>query len=189
MSRPMSFGKYVFATMRDCAQECRERIKKYSKGDVLSKNDRLFFEQLFTLHPDYKKKRGCGIKEVRYDFDGLRNNCLWIVRLDGTEEDISWRKCVRPHTHEEVVIIAFKRVVCKDISKTSDHAIELAACYPASINLNKLLKRFFYNNKINPKQVVVRHPAVGNDPRPLLIDNWLAAEWYTFHDQNTQLSA
>ena len=99
MARPIAFGWLVHATIRECTDECRARIANYKAGDTLNPADFEYFEQLFTRHPDRKKKVGVGIKQIKYDADGYGNNCLWVVRHDNSTEHISWRKCLRPLNH------------------------------------------------------------------------------------------
>lgn len=187
MSKPIAFGAYVYKHLKDCTIECRKRIYQYSAGDTLTVSDQDYFQQLFTLHPNYKKKRGVGIKSIMLDSDGLGNNCLWIVREDNSKEHISWRKCVRPHTEEEIIEMAFKRAVTGDITKVG--VKDKAITYNANDNFKKLLKRFLNNNKTNYKQITLKHPVDNSDPRPLLADNWLAAEWYIYHEENQLMLA
>lgn len=187
MSKPIAFGLYVYETLKECSTECRTRISKYSVGDTLNDDDSEFFKQLFTLHPEHKKKKGVGIKALTYEADGMGNNCLWILRLDGSKEDISWRKCVRPHTQEEIVEIAFKRAVTGNIAKVG--VDEKLATYRGHSKFRNLLRRFLKNNRTTYKKISVVHPADYGDPRPLLADSFLAAEWCVFHEENQKLLA
>lgn len=186
MPKPIVFGLYVFTTMKECSINSRERIIKYKTGETLNADDFDYFSQLFTLHPDYNKKRGVGIKAIKYDLDGLsvNNSCLWVVRHDGSEENISWRKCIRPHTHDEEVEIAFKRAVSSNISIGA----ERNAIANSSIKFNQLLKRFLYRKKIRHQHISISQPPENGDPRPLLVDHWLAAEWFVFHEENMKAS-
>lgn len=188
MAKPLAFGTHVYTSMRDCANECRERIIKYSTGDTLNTDDFEYFTQLFTLHPEHRRKKGVGIKAIKYDNDGYGNNCLWIERHDGSKEDISWRKCVRPHTHDEVIEMAFKRAVTGNIAKVGVKDNNVIT-YRAGFKFNKLIKRFLDNNRTNYKLIKVINPPENGDPRPLLADHWLAAEWCVFHEENVKLLA
>lgn len=187
MSKPIAFGLYVYETMKECSNDCREKIATYSAGDTLSDADQEYFKQLFTLHPEYHKKKGCGIKSIVYDDDGMGNNCLWVIREDDSKEDISWRKCVRPHTQEEIIEIAFKRAVTGNIAKVGTD--ERLAAYRANSKFKRLLSRFLKNNRTDYKKISVVHPTEQGDPRPLLADHWLAAEWYVFYEENQLMLA
>lgn len=186
MPKSITFGSHVFTSTQECSAHSRERVFKYKAGETLNTDDFEYFIQLFTLHPDYQKKRGVGIKAIKYDLDGIsmKNCCLWLVRHDGSTEDISWRKCIRPHTHNEEVEIAFKRAVTG-----SNDTVDNAASCDAGVNFDRMLSQFLNNKRIKRQSISVAQSNEASDPRPLLVDHWLAAEWYAFHKANTKLLA
>lgn len=55
-----------------------------------------FLSKLLDRHPRRDEKVGVGIKSfiVRKDIYG-RTKCFWIVRLDGTETEFSYDKCIK----------------------------------------------------------------------------------------------
>lgn len=88
-------SNHRFYSAKECFKECKIKIKTYREGNQISKRDQDFFKALFKLHPNYEKKIGCGIKLIKYGHDKTHGTgCLVIVRLDNTEQSISWRSCL-----------------------------------------------------------------------------------------------
>ena len=95
MSNSIILSNHRFYSAKECFKECKIKIKKYRVGNQIPKKDQDFFKELFKLHPKYEKKVGCGIKFIKYGLDTTYGTgCLIIVRLDNTEQSISWRSCL-----------------------------------------------------------------------------------------------
>lgn len=111
MSNPIVFGGYIFINESACSKECLYRISKYKAGDPLSADDELFFRQLLASHPDYRDKIGGGIKSIKYGYHAdFGDECLYVVRYDGSEECTEWGKAKLLYTAPTLIKVgaAFK---------------------------------------------------------------------------------
>ncbi|CAM4395165.1 DCL family protein [Pseudoalteromonas maricaloris] len=146
MAKPISFGPFRFSTKKACEEEARRRISSYSSGVIMTLEDKVFFESLFTLHSEYDEKVGCGIRDIEVGLDFHKNKCLFIIRKDNTKVSISWRHCVKPHTKKMVVSYAFRRAVKDTVIAFKNKAISNGAtCPKLGINLT------FYNSHVSYK--------------------------------------
>ncbi|XP_054818727.1 protein DCL, chloroplastic isoform X1 [Prosopis cineraria] len=71
---------------------------KYESGDrLIPEHENTILEKLLPFHPDFEKKRGCGIDYITigYHPDFERSRCLFIVRKDGEMVDFSYWKCIK----------------------------------------------------------------------------------------------
>ncbi|XP_054818728.1 protein DCL, chloroplastic isoform X2 [Prosopis cineraria] len=72
--------------------------ERYESGDrLIPEHENTILEKLLPFHPDFEKKRGCGIDYITigYHPDFERSRCLFIVRKDGEMVDFSYWKCIK----------------------------------------------------------------------------------------------
>ncbi len=76
-----------------------------------------FFMALFERHPDSVEKIGCGIDYILLsrNFGGYPH--LEIIRLDGSQESISWKTCCKAKRPSEKTNLArqYRREIAPDI--------------------------------------------------------------------------
>ena len=77
-------------TKNKIAAKCRGLLNQSN----LSDSDMEFLKEVFLCHPNSKQKIGCGIKTIFVKKSEYGNNCFWIKRLDDSETDISYMKCL-----------------------------------------------------------------------------------------------
>lgn len=93
MSKPIVFDDHIYINESACTAECLYRISNYKAGGALSADDTLFFRQVLAAHPDYSDKIGCGIESIKYGYHAdFGDDCLYMVRHDGSEECTKWGK-------------------------------------------------------------------------------------------------
>ncbi|CAE7675532.1 NRPE1 [Symbiodinium sp. CCMP2592] len=64
--------------------------------DIPSGDDLQVVKDLLNYHPDAKRKIGGGLRSIKVDFappPNHKHRCFWVVRVDGSQEDFSARKC------------------------------------------------------------------------------------------------
>lgn len=69
-------------------------------GQPLSKDQEEFLISVLKHHHEWEEKQGCGIAhlEIRINTNGTGSTRgIWIVRVDGSEIDISWRVPLAPN--------------------------------------------------------------------------------------------
>lgn len=76
---------------------CRSILNHYMIGQTISEETHInFLNKLFSLHPNWMKKKGCGIKSIYIDNDRYGHRCFYIRRIDNTYTDISYLSCINP---------------------------------------------------------------------------------------------
>jgi Protein of unknown function (DUF3223) len=86
--------------------EPRERVER--------PDDQEFLIDLIQNHPDPVSKIGAGIGrfEVRLNW---KTHGFWIIRVDGSETDFSFMKCLHPPTQQQVVRVALRHAVMDQV--------------------------------------------------------------------------
>ncbi|WP_110693635.1 DCL family protein [Salinicola halophyticus] len=203
MAKPIAFGNYHFKTKKSATEEARRRINQYETGERLLLEDELFFTSLFTLHPEYKEKKGAGIHHLKVERDFSNNRCLHIHRIDGTSVDCSWVHCIQPASLKMVVSMAFRRAV-KDIiiSYKKSELVNVHVCpvFGTKLTINnshvsylnpsfdELLMNFLTKHQIDVESVEIVSPeSSDHDQRGVVADSILLETWRSYHKSNAHL--
>jgi hypothetical protein len=203
MAKPIAFGNYQFRTKKSATEEARRRINQYEAGNKLSIDDELFFTSLFTLHSNYKEKKGVGIDHVRVEKDFHNNRCLYIYRIDGSNIDCSWVHCIQPASQKTTVSMAFRRAVKGRIMEFKKLKLRgNSVCPELGIPLffenshasylersfEQILDSFLSQNQITHESVKLTNPQPSDsDQRGILSDIDQTKNWSEYHQQNTTL--
>jgi hypothetical protein len=197
LAQPVVFGAHQFKTKKAATEAIRERISHYEAGEKLNEDDQFFFSELFKLHNEYTDKVGVGIAHIQIERDFHNHKCLYIHRIDGEKEDISWVHCVQPASKKTVVSVAFRRAV-KEIVKTfkSQKIAENQKCPVLNISLDfsnshaayiqptfdELLSGFLGQIGQNIESIVLENPKPADrDQRGILKDSALTQAWLKHH--------
>ncbi|XP_074587060.1 uncharacterized protein LOC141842957 [Curcuma longa] len=89
-------GPKVFRSSTDMFEYCLKLLRSWPPNLNLNKYEHLVLLSLLEKgHPEPAKKIGKGIEafQVRYH-PTWKNRCFFIVRVDGSADDFSFRKCV-----------------------------------------------------------------------------------------------
>lgn len=92
-----SLGDRDFATKTELTEFIKSVLAGSPLNTPLGEDVANVLRDLFALHPDAEAKMRAGIEriEVRVNGEFARNSQgFWIVRADGTETDISYKKCL-----------------------------------------------------------------------------------------------
>tara|TARA_B110000046_G_C12920816_1_gene367058 strand:+ start:141 stop:884 length:744 start_codon:yes stop_codon:yes gene_type:complete len=86
----------TFKTKKELTAHVRQLLKQYEYGDKIKGKDDVFMRCLINKHAKSEEKIGCGIKEivVRKSRKNHLDKVVYIIRIDGSETDISWTKCI-----------------------------------------------------------------------------------------------
>lgn len=203
MANPVIFGTHQFRTQKAATEEARQRINQYESGEKLALDDETFFRDLFKLHDQHDEKVGVGIKHIEVRRDFHNNRCLYILREDGSETDISWVHCIRPATKKATVAMAFRRAVkdiivsykkeclkrgCKcpilkkQLTFENSHAVYIKPSF------DSLLSSFLSNNNLTYDSIELTNPGPKDeDQRGLIKDNNIKTSWVKYHERNANL--
>ncbi|WKD35911.1 DUF3223 domain-containing protein [Streptomyces xanthophaeus] len=83
----------------------------YRYGEVVAESDEEFLRDLITRHPDYEEKAGAGVGGFVVVRTEWNNRGLVLVRIDGSEIDISWQECLRATPHAQQVRGCLRRAI------------------------------------------------------------------------------
>lgn len=81
--------------IRKVQQKLKRILKEYPLNRRLSSEDKSTAMIALNFHPKLKDKYGTGISDIKVGrHPDHKENCFFLVRTDGTEEDFSYRKCI-----------------------------------------------------------------------------------------------
>jgi hypothetical protein len=92
----ISVGTEVFESKTRLKEKIRILIGKYGFGSILNDEDSKFCCLIFQRHFNAIEKFGLGISRIEVRKDEYGNRYFHIVRVDGTDTDISWVNCITP---------------------------------------------------------------------------------------------
>jgi hypothetical protein len=98
--RPVELDTRRFEKAGDATAFFRAMLNRYEIGSRVSEEDALDLAALLKLHSEYAEKVGAGIShfEVRRPpeegFQSLSKQCFWVVRMDGSVIDFSYKSCL-----------------------------------------------------------------------------------------------
>lgn len=92
---PVILGDEYFAKKGDLQKRIQGMIDSYPVMNFLEGADITLCLSLFAYHPNYIYKVGAGIQAIQVRLDNYGNRYLHLHRVDGSDEDISWTKCLR----------------------------------------------------------------------------------------------
>lgn len=93
-AKPLTVGKHVFARQMDGLDFFKEMLNRYPIGERVSSVDAVDLFALLARHNDAAQKIGCGVDHFKVDKDGYGGRCFWVVRVDGSQEDFTYRRCI-----------------------------------------------------------------------------------------------
>lgn len=74
-------------------------LARYPDGAGVSDDDAAHLYALLKHHTEYAAKVGKGIAYFKVDKNTeykIATRCFWLVRVDGTVDDVSFRHCITP---------------------------------------------------------------------------------------------
>lgn len=89
-------GGMSFASREQAKAFCRAMLARYEAPEMVIANDAYFLCDLIALHPDANGKIGVGINHFEVRLKRYGAPCFNVVRLDGSVEEFSYKKCLGP---------------------------------------------------------------------------------------------
>lgn|SRR6185312_7984568 len=93
-AKPVPIGDRFFPRQSDALGFFKEMLGRYNIGETVSPDDVKDLDALLSRHRDVVGKIGCGISHYKVQSDGYGGRCFWIVRVDHSEVDFSYRRCI-----------------------------------------------------------------------------------------------
>lgn len=131
----------TFKTKKAITEAVRAIINPCSHGDTLVGNGLDFMLELLTHHPEWSEKQGVGVRSVQVRlnvFDHGANKGVWLIRVDGSEIDISWVYAIAavPPTYHKQVRDAARHAIYDQIQHVRDSAGLRGRCQICQLQLD-----------------------------------------------------
>lgn len=85
-----------FKTKKALTEKVKSILHNSPLGQLPPDDEKLMLG-LLALHPDYEEKKGCGIAFIGIAYwQHLKTKGFYLQRVDGTEEDFSYKWCLNP---------------------------------------------------------------------------------------------
>lgn len=182
-----------------------QKILKESELDVSLSGEELDdCLHLFSRHPEFDEKRGCGIKHVQVTINPVYGDrCFWLIRSDGSAIDISYLTCVKAKkkSQREQMMAACRHAVVDQILDykrwkfgdkfliNCDMTGRLVSKDDADIDhvipFVQLVERFIQRFRIDVESILFVENEFGVSVD--FGDEHLKKSWQLFHQQNAVL--
>lgn len=200
-------------------------MKKYSKNELTKlcryvlyhterivdkRSEKILVNLVFINHPEYERKKGCGIDHLEVRNDCYGGKCFWIVRTDGTETDISFTTAIRYNNgisykyKIDTIIAACRNAILPEIFKfrneitvpfkcpitgetiTDKHLIHIDHY---DMDFKSVFDMWVKGKDIDELYKKTRTSSVDGDMRTWFDDKDLVNDFIGFHDTHTHLRA
>ncbi|MFF1338108.1 DUF3223 domain-containing protein [Streptomyces sp. NPDC058290] len=104
-----------FRTQKALRERMRGIMNSYRYDEVVGEADEEFLRDLITRHPDYEEKAGVGVGGFLVVRTEWNNRGLMLVRIDGSDIDISWEECLKATPHAQQVRGCLRRAVKEQV--------------------------------------------------------------------------
>lgn len=110
-------GMQMFPTKQAITDAIRTMLATYEPDTIVRPADEAVLLDLLAHHPRAYEKIGVGIKRIRVRVNPTSptTRMFWLERLDGTAEDFSYIKCLRPVSLWERVTRALRLAISPQI--------------------------------------------------------------------------
>lgn len=184
----------------------RETLQKYNPNETLIELDKIEMIKLFENHPNWKIKKGVGIKNIKVILDYWKRKAFILERIDGSSTDISIITSAKGKSDNDLQRIknACRFHITPEILKFKD-SIDFSN-YKCPIT-GKLLQRDnchidhyeltfeeLFNNWIVTKDVneiskYLNDHTKDNVVQDMFVNKDIIIDFVTFHNNNTKLRA
>ncbi|MEV7418273.1 DUF3223 domain-containing protein [Streptomyces sp. NPDC089919] len=100
-----------FRTQKSLRERVQGIMNSYRYDEIVGESDEEFLRDLITRHPDYEEKAGVGVGGFMVVRTEWNNRGLMLLRIDGSEIDISWLECLKATPHGQQVRGCLRRAV------------------------------------------------------------------------------
>lgn len=90
----ISIGTQSFRTLAEAKTYVRALLHGHDPESPFGAEDTHFLGELLMRHPRGKEKLGCGIERFIIRVQKYGAKCFHVVRLEGTIEKFSYKKCL-----------------------------------------------------------------------------------------------
>ncbi len=88
-----------------------EEVQRIVAGGTITRDDAALLVDLLHRHPDAERKIGAGIARFYITDNEWGRKAIRLSRVDGSDEDFSWRKCIDNPSRKSVLHSALRNEV------------------------------------------------------------------------------
>lgn len=175
-------------------------------GPVRDDDAIAFLSELIGMHPESGAKIGCGVDrfEIRPSDVNPAQRTFWLVRMDGTETDFSYLKCLTPPTPLQDFKAACRSAVVDRVLAFKNEAFAVASILPCAVTgepvgpdgchidhappwtFDRIASEFALGYSDDEIRAMVR-PTTDGESRTVFADPETAAAFLAFHDSRAVL--
>ena len=179
-------------------------ILKNTKGIVEKKHSDFLIKHIFSNHPNFKEKVGCGIHHIEVRHNKYNQDNFYIVRIDNTSTDISYVKSLKYPNKYSRVMRACRSAVYGEIQKERDK-IELPFVCPLTseiitdkhlihidhydLTFEELFNRWVSDKDIDYLYSLTLDSKKDNSLDTYFTDQEIINDFISYHNKNTHLRA
>jgi hypothetical protein len=197
--QPIVVAGTHFSSKKALQEYVQGILRRYPPGTKVIGEDEMFLRAFFVRHQRYEHKHGVGMHHIevrknRYDVG------FWIIRVDGSETDISYLSCLAPPTHTQKVKAAMRLAVYSQKKAYRErHLVPGALCSVTGEPLNignchvdhvvpfeDLVTTFLDREQLTIDEVEIE-PRRDGEVDSILSDKRLESAWQKYHQQNAVL--
>ena len=210
MDKPQHIvGGENFASKEALATRVKKLLWSYKPGERLSPVDQMFIAELLKRHPGYEQKKGSGIDYIHVRSNPVFKNTqgFWLVRIDGTETDFSYKECITPTKNNKIRVRAACRTAIEQsvlrVKKAFFHGrTEIAVCpftgeiltwdnshvdHAMPKTFQFLLDSFLKETGLDIEAIKVVGEGIDNAIVDIFEDKKLECRWIDYHDKHADL--
>lgn len=194
-------GQEVFKTKKELLAKVKAMLHAAALGVELDEPEHGFLIELMKRHPEATKKVGPGVKAFRVTTSEYGNRCFEVIRVDGTETDFSYFKCVSEPSPQTDFNKALRKSVERQIWEAKEKVFlwdEEIPCPVSGERMTReqavveylppdtfewLAEEFFAAEKLDKNNLPLG-PAP--DGGKVLTDPELEARWQAFHEKRAK---
>ena len=111
--KPIQIGEQYFARKADAVAAIRAAVNTLATTPTGTADAEALLLDLLQLHPRAAEKIGRGVTrvEIRVSPASGRRELPWLIRVDHSESEFSWHKCLDPPSHDQEVRNALRWAV------------------------------------------------------------------------------
>ena len=201
-----TIGGMEFQSKKDAHKFISAWLHSATPVEVIDNGKKFsFLSDLIFRHPDAMQKTGCGIQrfEIRNNPVFKHQKTFYLIRLDGTETDFSFRLCLSGRSKSEwsdfcqaarnaisgqIITYKTSRFISieKPVCEITGEEIEFNSCHVDHvIPFEKLIRQFVAERGIDVSKCVAA--SVDGQIVPRFASDSVQSDWADFHQQNAVL--
>lgn len=194
-------GNEVFKTKKDLLAKLKGMLHAAELGVELGEPEHSFLMEMLKRHPEGKKKVGPGVRAFRVTTSEYKNRCFEVIRVDGTETDFSYTKCVTEPTPLTELTKALRKAVERQLWEAKEKVFlwdETIACPVSGVTMTREQAVVEYEEPNSFEWIVeefcilerLKKEGLPIGPSPeggiVLTDPALEARWLAFHESKAK---